>query len=364
LKTFNNNVLALCFNILENTGGDIRTVLNFIDRNNYAVGINEDAIHRLLDFWWKNTTFEKTLSKDKIYYYPKVAEYLDFIADVFDIGARLATLGFVESDVEVEQVWIEYGASVTVPRPEFDLKEGNKLELKDYSVKATLYARAKARISTTVKVDTSGFVPDWMTPWEDDIVVSRKTSVVTLFPPPPLESLSLINIDAKTSATGSVVLNADNELAGKIEALDIKVDFGPEWYKALPEFILNDMIIALLKELALSKLNSFLVFPAVIVKQIPKIGFNLSIDLNLLDVDDQEVFVGADIDVKELKTPVQPVPKYIANRNPKSREVHRSDCVNVQRMNEANKVGYYTLQDAFRDGYDGCKDCIPEYHTR
>jgi hypothetical protein len=128
--------------------------------------------------------------------------------------------------------------------------------------------------------------------------------------------------------------------------------------------VINDVIIALLKELVLSKLNSFLIFPAVIVKQIPKIGFNLSVDLNLLDVDEQELFVGADIDVKELQPLVQPVPKYIANKNPRAKEVHRNDCISVQRMNEANKVGYYTLYDAFRDGYDGCKDCIPEYHKR
>ena len=124
------------------------------------------------------------------------------------------------------------------------------------------------------------------------------------------------------------------------------------------------VIFGLLKEMIIEKLDKFMIFPAVVVKKLPKTDFTVAVDLNLLDVDDQELFVGAAVDIKELKTPTVPVPKYVANRNPIRKEVHRCDCISVQRMDESNKVGYYTLYEAFKDGYDGCKKCIPEYHTR
>jgi hypothetical protein len=33
----------------------------------------------------------------------------------------------------------------------------------------------------------------------------------------------------------------------------------------------------------------------------------------------------------------------------------------LDEMNEANKVGYFTVIDAIRDGYDTCGQCIPAY---
>ncbi len=358
LKTFNQKILTYCFNLLDYNGGNINNVANFIGGNNYAIGISEKAIHRVFDFWWERTTFDKSITKNKTYDIPVIDTFLDFCADIVDIAASLATAGFLETDFAVEDIWIEYGATATVLKPNFDLKNGNKIEINNSSLKISAWATVKARVSVSIEVDTSGFIPDSWTPWEDDVEISKKTTTTTLF------SLSLNNLEAKIKeATGKVFIDADNQLVGEIEQLEIEVDLGSEWYTSLPETIINE-IVDFMENMVLEKVKSLVLFPAIIVKQIPKIDFTLEADINLLDIDEQETFIGANIEVKELKTPIQPVPKYIANKNPKSKEVHRSDCISVQRMSEANKVGYYVLYDALRDGYDGCKKCIPEYHTR
>lgn len=358
MKTFDNKVIACCFNVLDYHGGDINAVANFIGGNNYAVGITEEAIHRVFNFWWDRTTLPKTVAKDKVYHIGALTTFLDFIADVVDIGARIASAGFLETDFAVEDVWLEYGASITLLKPAFDLKDGNKIQITDCQAKARLYVRAKARVSVSVEVDTSSIIPDDWTPWEDDVTLTKKTTTFELF------SLTMNDVTVKAAGEGAVVLNADNELEGQINTLSVHVDLGDEWYTHLPEYVINDVIFGLLKEMIIEKLDKFMIFPAVVVKKLPKTDFTVAVDLNLLDVDDQELFVGAAIDIKELKTPTVPVPKYVANRNPIRKEVHRCDCISVQRMDESNKVGYYTLYEAFKDGYDGCKKCIPEYHTR
>jgi hypothetical protein len=56
--------------------------------------------------------------------------------------------------------------------------------------------------------------------------------------------------------------------------------------------------------------------------------------------------------------------KYVANKNPRCREVHKWDCTWVGRMLNSNKVPYAYLREAIQDGYDGCHYCLPQYDTR
>lgn len=57
-------------------------------------------------------------------------------------------------------------------------------------------------------------------------------------------------------------------------------------------------------------------------------------------------------------------PAYIANRNPRSRELHLANCRWASKIAKWHKVPYNDLETALRRGYDGCKYCLPEYHTR
>jgi isopenicillin N synthase-like dioxygenase len=49
---------------------------------------------------------------------------------------------------------------------------------------------------------------------------------------------------------------------------------------------------------------------------------------------------------------------FVANNNPRCREVHRSDCKFLNLMKTEHKVGYWSLSKAIKDGYNGCHFCI------
>jgi hypothetical protein len=56
-------------------------------------------------------------------------------------------------------------------------------------------------------------------------------------------------------------------------------------------------------------------------------------------------------------------PAYIANRNTGSLEIHLSNCVWAHKISPRNKVPYDDLALALKRGFNGCKYCLPEYHT-
>jgi hypothetical protein len=61
---------------------------------------------------------------------------------------------------------------------------------------------------------------------------------------------------------------------------------------------------------------------------------------------------------------------YIANSNPKCREVHRAGCIWVEKITDQYKMPVRSLDELRQRGfpsvdkYDGCKYCLPEYHMK
>jgi len=54
-------------------------------------------------------------------------------------------------------------------------------------------------------------------------------------------------------------------------------------------------------------------------------------------------------------------PAFIANRS--SGELHLPNCDWVKKMSRGNKTPYDNLDLAIRRGYNGCRFCLPDYHT-
>lgn len=61
---------------------------------------------------------------------------------------------------------------------------------------------------------------------------------------------------------------------------------------------------------------------------------------------------------------------YIANSNPGSKEVHKAECIWAEKIMDGNKMPIRSLEELKQrgfpsvDNYDGCKYCLPEYHTK
>ena len=112
-----------------------------------------------------------------------------------------------------------------------------------------------------------------------------------------------------------------------------------------------------------------------IVKRIPVISVTpkLSFDLPLipwplkmtgrkLEITNSEAIVAADFEFEELEKDTYPVPKYIVNVN--NGEIHKIGCDSVMDTYEVHQRSYHLLSDALALGYDGCKKCLPAFHTR
>jgi hypothetical protein len=122
-------------------------------------------------------------------------------------------------------------------------------------------------------------------------------------------------------------------------------------------------IIGFVEKLVEDHLPPIVLYPAVITKEIPKVDTPVTLDLDVLDVYDDEIIVATNVKFEEMPKNCL-LPAFVANKNPASLEVHRLDCQWVEEMSQEHKVAYYVLNDALDDGYDGCKYCLPEYHTR
>lgn len=136
----------------------------------------------------------------------------------------------------MENAWVDYSATVKFDKPSFDIKPDEMLEV-SLKAKVDLAVTTKTKISVTTEIDTSGAIPHWATPWEDDIEVGRTTTDVTLF------SLSISDLGISLNrAKGHVYLDDENRIMGKLEEIRVSVDLGDEWYTYLPEYVLNEII--------------------------------------------------------------------------------------------------------------------------
>jgi hypothetical protein len=353
VKILTPRVLATAINFLGYTGGNITQVTDFSDGLDIAVGVSEAAMHRIFDFWWDRTTHPKMVTETGSWDIPVLDDLLDAVADFFDIATRLASLGFLETDYAVLRSWIEYGATVKFGKPSFNLLNGNRLELTSCPLNIHAWAIPKLKVQAKVEIDTSGAIPDWMTPWSDDVTIASKVTTITIW------NFSVdLNVDIDR-AEAEVYLDDQNRLMAKVRDVDITIHL--PW--SLPEDVLN-YIIDWIEGLIKDKIPPIPLTPALFTETVPGTTLTLQVDVDKLVTNEDEAIVGASAKFMEIPLNIIPVPKFIANRDPLTREVHRANCQWVDTIFEKNKVGYYSLYDALKDGYDGCKYCLPEYHTR
>lgn len=268
-RALDSNVLAVCFNLLKRTGGDINAVSDFTGGADAAVGISEDAMHQVFDFWWNSTTLEKGHSATSSEDTAVVDDFLNFISPMFSLGTKYSTLGFVNTEYRVDRAWVEYGASISFSKPEFDLKPGNVMDITDLLIKVSLWAEVKSTIWVSLSVDTSGFIPDFLTPWEDNIDIKHKTSTMTVAKLAMNEAEIPLN-----NAKGEIYLDDQNRIMGKINSIDLEISPGEEWYKYIPQLTVNK-IIDFTKLLINNNVPELVLFPAVIDTKVPEAAIPL-----------------------------------------------------------------------------------------
>ncbi|TRZ89147.1 MAG: hypothetical protein D4R88_05965 [Methanosarcinales archaeon] len=335
VKVLNSSVMAAAVNLLGYTGGNVSAITDFTAGNHIGLGVNENGMHRVYDFWWARTTHPKSVTKTQTHDFD-MPSIVDFMDEIVDWVVAVATLGLVDVDIDIDRVWADYGANIRFSKFDFDLKPGNTVQLSG-SVSADVWLKVYIKYTTTTSILWGA------------VDVDETTNTVTVFD----VRLNGITIDIE-NAEGTVTMNEDHQLMVNITDLDITIPLPWE----LPEVILDYVVDWLIDQIVVN-MPPIVLFPAIISQQIPDTSVTVDATVESLEINEAEALITANIGTSNMGS----YAPYVANKNPESMELHKRECEWAHRIAFRNRVYYCELEEALAAGYDGCAYCLPEYNT-
>jgi hypothetical protein len=348
VKILNNQTLAVGINFFKDSPTASLSG-QFTDGRELYFGLKESTLTDIFNFWWDKTTYDKTEEFDgqtNISFDPTIEKGVD-------IATRAISLGFIESDTNYENVVLNYGGTIQITqKPEFDFLSGNLVKLSKLVINTDLYAKITADVLKDIYLDTSSFIPDKITPWEDDVKlknINKRKELVSIKDAFDLEI---------TDAEGRLVLNADNQLVIKIQ----KADFTLEFKRKKSGFSKRmwEKLMTFIKERVIEKIPEIVLSPSLILSKINIYGFTAAIAETSLAIIPDEINIHTNIIINELKSLPVAVPLYIGNR--KSKIIHKFECPLVGDIDPNNRIGYFVIYEAMSEHYKACKSCLNAYH--
>jgi hypothetical protein len=377
-KILDQRVFVAGVNFFDNPLGNIVPVQNYMSVNDLWIGIPERAMHQVFDYVWANTAWHlkrKHWSGTYDVINNKVLDYINGFNDILNNAIpKFLTLGVLSEDVDIDYLKCTASATVSLEKPDFDLLPGNSIKITNLRAHINLYLRVYTKITVTTTIDTSGWIPDDWTPWQDDIVNSSSTEITLI-------DISLELVEGLKEVQAELICDLAKGIYGRVTSLKLDLDLGVDLISDAFNWLVNKLI-----EVILPLIPPIRLLPPLIEKEIavqaqkitiqkdivtihiddyvtPK-TLTLQIEPGPVTIDDQELTAAVNLHLAELPRKVLSLPLFVANCNSKRMEVHRIGCDWVEEIDQAYRVGYYILNDAIHDGYDGCKYCLPEYHTR
>lgn len=346
VRILNSKVLAVGIHFFDHTGGDISSARDFTDGSEFFLAMKEDTLKKIYDFWWA----KKTLKLKQDFSGEKVLSFKEKIGKGMDILTRLATLGFIERTSEVKEAILKYQGSVEVlEKPEFDFADGGKAIITKLKVKASFSSHIDALVSRKVSLDTSSFIPDKITPWNDDITIGQYEKREKIM---PVNEEALIEL---TEASGIITLNEKNNIVVHLDEADLNLKVGSKWYQALTERLINQLL-DLFEDNIISRIPDFVISPSLMTSSVEMMGYTFGAVLHNIAFDNGELLLNANLCVNELARSNVPVPLYIAGT--KTKRLHRFDCRAVEDIGFEHRRGYHVYDEAIRDGYKPCRACL------
>lgn len=364
VKTVNSS-LVIAANLFGYNGGVENDLSEFVKNCNVGLAISETAMKKVYDFFWENTTWDKRFHKSDSFKIALVDKALDIVTKITNFimstSVKIATLGFIDTEMDFISSDIIYSLDIDFrTKPAFDIQDGNRVRIYNLGVDLMVRLKMFATFDYTVSFDTSGAIPDKCTPWEDDIILEKERKTVLVFDlGVPIKNLKLKN------CVGKLSINEEKKhIECKVEELDINIyDYVDATcaFLGLPESI-RTKIIDGMKKKVIDSIPPIVLSPTVFELDIKLIDWKVNIEGRKLTISNDEAIVGAYLYFKELQNNIHPVPKYIGNFN--NMEVHRAGCDSILDTYETHQHGYYLLQNALKNNYDGCKKCLPAFHKR
>lgn len=348
VKILNNKTLSVGINFFTTTSSGILSG-NYTGGNELFLAFKNKTLTDTFNFWWDKTTFGKTKEFDGI-------TPLGFDATLekgVDVATRVLSLGFIESDTNYENIVLDYGGTIKINgKPEFEFQSGNSVLIKKLSFNADLFATMSADVIKEINLDTSSFISDQITSWEDDKhlkSINERKSILSL--------KNVVDIDL-IDTQGRMVLNDQNNLVIKIEKADFTIDFhrkGTAFTKKIWEKLMD-----FIKDRVIEKIPELVISPSLVLSKVNVYGFTGSIDNSSVEITAEEVVFRTNVILNELKSLPVAVPNYIANQ--KSKIIHRFDCPFVGEIEPENRIGYFVIYEALSEHYTTCKSCLNAYH--
>lgn len=254
-------------NVLNRQGGSPNQIRNFCQDSHLAVGITENAIHRIYDQWWDQTPSPKVVTKTV----SKTFDF-DFLPDWVDSIDKWTTTvltgGLVSEDVDVRGIKVSLTSTMEFSKFNFDFKADNQIQVSGGLI-LTLSGGIDLLIKTTTKAllvfesETNGRIPLFP----------------AVFPPTPILIMS---------ATAELDISPRHRLVIKIT--DLKAEI-PLVLPLAPEPVvqyIKDQITSHIAEFV----GSFDVSPTVIEEKIPGTDLTIQAKVNRFTIDSKEAIVG------------------------------------------------------------------------
>lgn len=380
LRVVSPTVLALGINLMDYHGGNPDQLQDFARNCSLAVGVSEAAMHKVFSYVWTHSKFAKHFGKNGGLYLVKddtgltastsgnfqVKKLDEVLGDavavasfISDCLSRVASLGFIETEARYKGGLFNYDFRLTLKNePKFNLKGGNLVEL--YNMAFDIYLRLAFHVTVEfdVELDTSSIIPDDWTPWDDDIILYTETKKYTIFD----RGIHIDNLELRYGEGKLEWDEPSQTLNLQVTKINLYWNFADPLspLHGQPGALIN-WITDQLEDEIVKRIPTVAVTPKLTFK-LPLIPLPLKMTGRRLEISNSEAIVAADFEFEDLEKDAYPVAKYIVNVN--NGEIHKIGCDSVMDTYEVHQRAYHLLSDALDQGYDGCKKCLPAFHTR
>ncbi len=343
---YNNRLLIVGLNFFNETAEDISVMQDMSRGSELYISLQEKTLKEVFDFWWDNTEYDKC--EDFSGSFPINSD--SWWEKGSDILTRLLTLGFIETKTNYDNLSCIYNGLVKVlEKPDFEFGEDNRVLINSLKIQAQVQASFTAEVVKDIKLDSSSIIPDRLTPWEDDKLLKHRAETKDIL---KLEQELELSI---SQAEGIIKLNDSGSLVVEIVKADINIELGDQWYHNLSEKAVN-YIIDLLEKKVLNKIPDLVISPNLILSRQDIAGYTMQVSTHYISFDNDELALTVNIGINELMSKAVPVPVYIANK--RTKKIHNFDCPSIEDIEMENRLGFYVLYEALKEGYSACKACI------
>ncbi|MBD3207168.1 hypothetical protein GF319_12615 [Candidatus Bathyarchaeota archaeon] len=265
------DMLAIGFNIFFEGAGEQTELSDFSKGHNLALTLSQSAAKKIINHWWKYTTHTKSHFLKGRMIIKDIDEVIKYLSKFsVEMYPKLATLGFLELYLDFINIWMDYEAIIKFNKPSVLLKE-ETLKV-DGEALLELTGTLRIELDIGLEFDTSGPIPDTVTPWKDDRLIRKGKRVIDLF----TFDKRRVYIDL-FDARATLVLDIGKRLLAQIHGFNLDLDI--DWN--LPRSLNRALGRHIEKEI-ISQFPLVPVSPSIISQNIE--GSSVYVDLDIKDI--------------------------------------------------------------------------------